>query len=389
MIHRPLFIFLTLAAIEAAVLWAAAHPRTKHLFKFLPSVFWIYFLPMLASTAGLIGSKSPLYGWSVTYVLPASLFILLIGVDLTAIARLGKKGLAMFLIGSLGIMAGTAVSFAVFKNIVGPDFYSGFGALSASWMGGSANMVAVKEAVGTPDNVFLPMVVVDTVVPYVWMAVLIAGSTWQDAVDHFNGADQGVLKEIHQRLKGLTEGQPVRFSVPAMAGLILLAAGVSAVLKWGAAFLPVVEGIVSPFTWTIVLVSLLGLAFSFTSLRGMEGKGSTKTGYALLYFVLTTIGARASLSDLGTSGVLILAGFLIVLIHAVVLFAAARLLKAPIMLAAASSQANIGGVASGPIVAGVYQPGLAAIGLLMAVFGNVIGTYLGIITTQICRMIGS
>lgn len=387
MIEHPFLIFLTLAAIEGAVLCAAGHPRTKHFFKFLPAVFWIYFLPMLASTAGLLHSESPLYQWTVTYILPGSLFILLIGVNLRAIARLGRKALLMFLAGSFGMMLGTVISFSVFKDIVGPEFYSGFGALSGSWMGGSANMVAVKEAVGTPDDIFIPMVVVDTVIPYFWMAVLIAGSTWQDAVDRFNGADQGILKEIRQRLEGMADNIPVRFSFPAMAGLIVLSAGISLPLIRGSELLPVIEGIVSPFTWTIILVSVLGLAMSFTRLRRLDAKGSTQMGYILLYFVLTTIGARASLSSLATSGILIAAGCLIVLVHVTVLLSAARLLKAPVMLAAASSQANIGGVASGPIVAGVYQPGLAAIGLLMAVFGNVIGTYLGIITTQVCRMI--
>jgi len=37
--------------------------------------------------------------------------------------------------------------------------------------------------------------------------------------------------------------------------------------------------------------------------------------------------------------------------------------------------ANIGGTASAPVVAAMYHPAMAPVGLLMAVLGYVIGTY--------------
>jgi uncharacterized membrane protein len=40
--------------------------------------------------------------------------------------------------------------------------------------------------------------------------------------------------------------------------------------------------------------------------------------------------------------------------------------------------ANIGGAVSAPIVASVYQPAMAPVGLLMAVLGYILGTYVGL-----------
>ena len=57
-----------------------------------------------------------------------------------------------------------------------------------------------------------------------------------------------------------------------------------------------------------------------------------------------------------------------------------RLLKVPMFLIATSSQANIGGVVTAPIVASVYQKSLAPVGLLMGVLGNIIGIYFGLLT---------
>ena len=388
MLHNTPLIFVFLLSIETAVLWAAGHPRSKKFFRFIPAVFWIYFLPMVASSFNMIDRQSPLYGWTTAYGLPASLFLLLVGVDLQAIARLGRTAVLIFLAGSVGIMAGTVIAFALFRPLTGDHFFSGFGALSASWIGGSANMIAVKEAVGTPDHVFLPMVVVDTVVPYAWMGFLIFASTWQRPIDRWNRADEALLEHIRRRLVTYSlDRQKQRIDVIKTVLITLAAFIVSLGLKQVSSALPVVLGVISAFTWTVILVSVFGLACSLTRLRQFEPEGSTKVGYFLLYFVLTTIGAKASITHLGESLILIAAGFMIVLVHAAVLMAAARYFKAPVMLAAAASQANIGGVASAPVVAEVYQTGLSTIGLLMAVLGNIIGTYLGIIVSQVCRAI--
>ena len=60
---------------------------------------------------------------------------------------------------------------------------------------------------------------------------------------------------------------------------------------------------------------------------------------------------------------------------------------ASMFLAVVASQANIGGVASAPIVAEIYQPGFSSVGLLLAILGNIIGTYIGILTAQLCRWV--
>ena len=151
--------------------------------------------------------------------------------------------------------------------------------------------------------------------------------------------------------------------------------------------LPAIRDVISGYTWTIVIVSLLGLLLSCTPARKLEQYGASKAGSWLLYFVLTAIGAKASVASIGSALVLIGAGLLIMLVHALFLLVAARLLKAPLFLVAAASQANVGGVASAPVVAEVYQPGLASVGLLLAILGNIFGTYFGIFCAQLCRML--
>ena len=388
MITNPVLIVCVLLSIEALVLWLSRHERTKRYFDLLPAVFWIYFLPMLAATFGLIATKSPVYGLITSWLLPASLVLLLLPVDLKAILQLGPTALAMFFIGAAGIMVGAAVSFALFKPLIGPQFWSGFGALSASWTGGSANMIAVKEALSVPDAVFAPMVIVDTVVPYLWMGFMIAMVGFQPAFDRWNRSDRTTLDHLgEEAVKYLATTGGRRTATGIVLSLAVAFAGGGAAAL-AARQLPQIKDVVTSYTWTIMIVTFLGILLSFSPVRKLERSGASRTGYDILYFVLTAIGAKASVASIGSALVLIAAGLLIVAIHAVFMLVGARILRAPLFIVAAASQANVGGVASAPVVAEVYHPGLASVGLLLAILGNIVGTWLGIVCGQLCRVMG-
>jgi len=386
MIHNPFFLIFVLLAVEFSILYLSSYDRTKHLFNFLPSMFWIYFLPMVLSTCGIIDPKSPLYGGITKYLLPPALFLLLLNVDIKAISRLGPAALVMFFAGSLGIMLGMIISFAIFKPLIGPQFWSGFGALSASWTGGSANMIAVKEALNTPDAVFLPMVIVDTILPYTWMGILVALASRQKEFDSWNGSDRRILDDLAKRTQAFSQikKQSVHLGKAILIiGLALLIGRASQVLS---VYLPTGKDVLSPYAWTIILVSTIAIILSTTPISRIPHTGANKFGKWILYFVLTSIGARASLDNAAQAGILIVAGVVVIFIHVGILLGTARLIRAPLFLIATASLANMAGLVSAPVVAEVYQPGLASVGLLLAILGHSLGAYFGIFTGQLCRL---
>ncbi|MCB9772412.1 MAG: DUF819 family protein [Candidatus Omnitrophica bacterium] len=387
MIHNPIFIVGILICIEVGVLNVSSQLRFKKYFSFLPPVFWIYFLPMLCSAFGLIDSRAEIYQPIMNLFLPASLVLLLLSSDIKAIIKLGKPALIMMMAGSVGIMIGIPVVFYLLKPWVGSAMWSGFGALSGSWMGGSANMIAVKEAIGTPEQVFAPMVVVDTIVPYVWMGFLVAASGLQTQFDKFNRSNCHILNELSVHAMTIKTDARMQLSLRMTFLIFVLAVICALIARFCGLQLPVIKDVLSPYAWTIIVASLMGLCLSLTPVRNLENRGASKVGYFLLYFVLTTIGAKTNIVNISSTVLLVGAGFLIVLFHAAVVLLTARIIRAPMFLAAVASQANIGGVASAPIVAEVYQPGLASVGLLLAIWGNIVGTYCGIITAQFCRFL--
>jgi uncharacterized membrane protein len=133
--------------------------------------------------------------------------------------------------------------------------------------------------------------------------------------------------------------------------------------------------IISRTTWAVLVVVTLGLALSFTPVRNLEEVGASRLGYAALYLLLTSIGAQANLAAVLDAPVFLAAGALWIGIHVALLFGVAKLIRAPLFFVATGSMANVGGAASAPVVAGVYHPAMAPVGLLMAVSGYILGIY--------------
>ena len=382
MITHSLTILLTLILIEATILFLSESPRTRKFFHFPPPLFWIYFLPMIVSGLGILPQQHAIYPKITNTVLPAGLILLLISTDMKAILKLGRPALLMMFTGSAGVMIGAPLVVLFFKPWLPADAWSGFGALSASWIGGSANMIAVKEAIHTPDAVFFPMIVVDTVVAYSWMGLLILLEGFQKTYDKWNHSDLRVVEALARKTAS-ADARVKKFNFQYLPLILVVAFGGA----WISNRLASVVGNGS-FAWTIILASTFGILLSFTSLRKLEFHGASRIGYLLLFLVLTSIGARANLSGILSAPLLIVAGVVLVLIHAAFLLTVSHVARIPLCLAATASQANIGGPASAPIVAAAYEPALAPVGLLLGILGNVIGTYLGLITSQLCKWVG-
>jgi len=219
-------------------------------------------------------------------------------------------------------------------------------------------------------------------VAYSWMGLLILLEGFQKKYDLWNRSDRRVVEALARKTAAENVSEPTfnfRY-LPAIVAVAFGGAGLSnrlAVLLGGGSF-----------ALAIILASTLGILLSFTPVKKLEHHGASRVGYLFLFLVLTSIGARASLSGIFSAPILIVAGVVLMLVHAIFLLSVSHLARIPLSLVATASQANIGGPASAPIVAAAYEPSLAPVGLLLGILGNVMGTYLGLITSQLCKLVG-
>jgi uncharacterized membrane protein len=301
-------------------------------------------------------------------------------VDVREVLKLGGKALAMILAGAAGIIVGGPLALALFGGFLPSDTWMGLAALSGSWIGGSANMVAIKESIGTPDALMGPIIVVDTVVGYGWMGVLLFLSPWQARFNSWIDADTRALEALNERLVASdSERRPAE--VADLAMMLALGFGGALICLWLGDSLPVLGDptIISHTTWTVVLATSVGLVLSFTPVTRIERVGGSKMGYLALYLMLTAIGAQADLKKVLEVPLYLAVGVVWVAVHVIFLIVAARLIRAPMFFVASGSMANIGGPVSASVVASVYHPALAPVGVLMGVTGYILGIYGGLL----------
>ena len=389
LINDPMGVFAFLAGVVALVFWVSELPRCRKLFEVVPPVIYVYFLPMLATTAGITPSASPLYDWTVPYLLLFALLMLMVSVDLGSVVRLGPVALFMVAAGTLGIIVGGPVSLMIFGGMLPADAWTGFAALSGSWIGGTANMVAIAEGVGTSPDAMGPVIVVDTVVGYGWMGVLIAMVGLQGRFDRRTKARTAAIERTNRQLEAMkSERRPLTLrDAVVMIGFGMACAVAAQRLGHR---LPAFGDptIISGTTWAILIVVTGGLILSFTRLRQLETVGASHLGYTALYLLLAGIGAQADLRAVLDAPVYLAAGAVWIAIHVAILLIAARIARAPFFFVATGSMANIGGAASAPVVAGVYHRAMAPIGLLMAVAGYILGIYGALLCAWLLGQVG-
>ena len=386
MIKDPNAIFIYIVSLIGLIHYLKSISALEKVFKYAPPIIWIYFLPMLSSGIGIIPIASPLYSWTSKYLLPPALILLLLSSNIKILSTLGSKAIGTMLFGTLGIVLGGPISLLVFGSFLPEDAWMGLAALSGSWIGGSANMVAIGKSIGTSDNLFGNMIVIDTVVGYGWMGIVILISGHQKSIDKWNNADTRIIDDLNIKMSTEDSKRPTSFNDLLTIVVVSLFFGLLS-LELGK-LIPDLGKVVTSFGWTIILVSLIGVSLSFTRLSDLNNAGASHVGNLFLYILLGTIGAKANITQIGDLPYYIAVGILWIFIHAIILFFGGRLLKAPMFLIATSSQANIGGVVSAPIIATVYKKSLAPVGLLMGVIGNIIGIYAGLFTAWLLSLVG-
>ena len=381
------FIYLALLMmIGSAIVYTEKKSQHK-LFEYLPSIVIIYFVVMLFSTFGLwqkSESVTATYKAVKSNLLPAMIFLMLLSADMREIFKLGKKMLLTFFLASVSIAIGFIGTFTFFHTYFEPDSWKAFAALSGSWMGGTANMVAIQGALDLPDSAMGYTLLIDSIDYAIWVMILLALVPFAEKFNLWSRADTSVIDEVGERLAlKEEEKKPIDFaSLFFLLGSALL---VSALAQYGASFLPTTSFLTTT-TWIVIIATLAGTLFAMTPLAKISG--GSELANIMLYLIVALIASRANFAELTEAPLYILAGFVIIAIHVSIMILFAKLFKLDLFSLGVASLANIGGVASAPILASAYSKALIPIGVLMAMMGYIVGTFGGLMVGKVLEMIG-
>ncbi len=384
-------IFTDLIGIMAVILmvpvifiWLEKKTGWK-VFNYLPAIIWIFLTPVFLSNFGVIPRESPVYDTFKQFAVPLFIVLMLLDINIKEAMKVAWRGAIVLVIGSVGVVVGAVVSFVIFRSGLPADSWSGFGALAGSWIGGTGNLAAVAESLGTPSEQLGLVVIVDNFVYLAYFPLILVCKRWakpfnrwtgvsQAQLDHFTEATQQVERKTHE----------VHFSdiltLLGWAFVAMLAANSIA------SFIPPLPPVLTQRTWALLLVTTFGILLSGTKLRNVPG--TEPLAMAFVYIYMTMIGASADLRQLGGGQFFLIAGFLTIAVHLVFVLVGAKLLKLDVSMAAVASVASVGGAASAPVAAGYHREELVPISIMLALIGYALGNYLGVATAYLCNMLG-
>jgi uncharacterized membrane protein len=393
-------------------------------YKVVPALLMAYLLPAIFTSAGVIAPdwetineageivkhESNLYYVASRFLLPAALILMTLSIDLKAVFNLGPKALIMFLTGTVGIIIGGPIAVMLMSMVspetvggAGPDaVWRGLATLAGSWIGGGANQAAMLEIYEYNPKKYGGMVLVDIVVANLLMAVILIGVGKSEKIDKWLKSDTSAIEELKEKVSSYASKISRNPSLSDLIVILSIAFTIVGVAHFGAntisSFLVNNFEIVSDkssalssfgnqFFWMISIATIIGILLSFTHFKKYEGAGASKIGSVFIYILVATIGMKMDLSKILENPGLIVIGIVWMIVHVILLVSVAKIIRAPYFFLAVGSQANVGGAASAPVVAAAFHSSLATVGVLLAVFGYVVGTYGAMLTAELMRIV--
>lgn len=354
-------------------------------FQYLPPLIWIYTLPVVLSNTGVIPLECSLYNGLKEHALPIFIVLMLLEIDIAAVVRVIGRGILVMFMGTAGVVLGGPVAYFLFHRFLGPEGWKGFGALAGSWIGGTGNMAAVAAGIDTPSEEFGLAVIADNMVYIIWLPLLLASRAWVGKFQRFTGADPERVQRMEAAVNRLGK-KSKEVDMHHVIYLLFLGLGTAALAGLLAPRMPEIRPVLTASTWKVLLVTTFGIALSFTPARKIPG--SHAVAMAIIYIFVSSMGAQAHLSGLSRAPWFLAAAYVWIAIHGLFCLAGARIFRVDIHTAAIASAANIGGAASAPIVAAYHRETLIPVAVLMALVGYALGNYLGLVTAQLCYLVG-
>jgi uncharacterized membrane protein len=366
--------YLALMLLVAGIYPAVERRTGWKLFSIFPPIVLVYLTITALAVAGLwqlTPEISAAQAMATKQLVPALIFLLMVNCDLRAIFALGPRVLAVFFCTSISLFIGFVVTYWMFRNALpAGNGWQPLAAVSGSWMGGTANLIAVKQSIGMSDDALALALLTDAVCYSMWVAILFSLAKLAPAFNRFTRATSSADMVV----------APIRETGAVTPDGVLLwlamAVGVTAVSATAAAMLPA-TGMISATTWTITLATLLGLVVAHTPLARFPG--ATPISSALLIFVVAVMASQSNFHGIATAPVYLLCGVCILAIHAGVMLLLARIFHFDMYLCGISSLAHVGGVAACPVLAATYSRALVPLAVLLALLGYILGTGFGLL----------
>lgn len=335
----------------------------------------------ILSNIGIVPFESPVYDETMRTGIPISIALLLLRLDIKDLRQLDSKCVLYFLICCVGTITGVVIAHLAFGSLIGEESWKLAGQLTASYIGGGENAVAVGTSLEVSKELFSSTFAADNIVTAVWMLVCLSGPI---GLGRFfsNTAPMEISDAPKEHSKPFTVGEflpSVAYSIAAAAVILWISQIVGDAIKS--------SGWIS-WNTKIIWVTTLALLVAQTRLQ-KHFKVSYLLGMMVFNYFFFSMGAISSLKEVIDYGPRVFVYVTtIVAVHGVIVLGVGKLIRADLPRLLTASQATIGGPATAAALAEANNwPHLVVPGVLMGILGYATANYMGFLIAMLMRMI--
>ena len=348
---------------------------------------------------GIIPAHAVLYDdivWG--YVVPLAIPLLLLQTNIRRIWRETGRLLAIFLIGSVGTVAGAVIGCVLLRTSI--DGLPQVAAMmTGSYIGGGVNFTALADAFKVSGTLVSSTIVADNLNMALYFLILlgIAGNSFFrrfyphpliDEVEQSGVSEEGkTLAASHWGRKDVSLrdiAMCVTYAVVVVTISKFLGATLSALVPPDGSWLSKMGGtfLGSQYVW-ITLISMIFASVFEKQANSMNGAQEIGTFFIYMFFFV--IGVPASIMEILTNApMLFVFCFIMVVVNMLFCLIGGKILNFALEDILVASNANIGGPTTAAGLA-ISQGWTKLVGpaMLVGTFGYAIGTYIGIIVGSI------
>ncbi len=363
----------TVLAVYYLDRWENRH--VKSIFDWVPAILLAYIIPAIISYGLSVDyAQAAIHTFSKDYFIPLAIIAVMSSLSLGQLRAIGVKPIIVFVAGSLFIAVFPVLLMLFFsdtelisKTMVMDEYWMGIPPIVGSWIGGSTSQLVLKELVECPENIFLAVLVMDTILVNIWTILMFQGikksnklNTW------FKITDVAIPEDIRVQ-KGIKLN-------PWFSAFILLG------------FVVLSNFLITSFVLKVVLLSLVGLALS-NFIPSWNFKFALKVGSILIIVVMAVLGLKLQIATLGFN--IPFLGFLTVWLvgHFIFMMLIAKILNVNMAWVPIASMANVGGIATAPAVTAAYNIKWMPHAIVLAILSMATGTFWGMLTIWLLKAV--
>ena len=369
-------LFQILWVLTATIALSIALERSRFQ-RFIPGPILVLIIPCLLANAGFLPTQSPVYDSIASIAIPVGVTLLLLRASLREIVRSSGTMLPVYLLAALGVVVSILVVGQAWHFDGEVEIWS---LLSSLFIGSVVNVMATAQAIRAEDTLVAAVIAANAIMAPAYLAVImvlmrseligrIVGRAPGSSMGEFTAAATTPVPE---------DKVPPRAPMGELMA-ILYALGAFIAVEWFAAW----AGIPN---YSILIITIVAVAVPnlYPAIRHRMS-GTREIGMISMLMFIGVLSAQIDLGALGYFSLRIMGFVALALgLNLVFLLLIGRLMKADPHVLFLASQAGVGGPTSTAAVAASQgREDLVTPGILCALLGVIISTFIGVLGYQV------